>query len=225
LNQLAAYEKKGERNLTAAQKETRESIEVFIAEHLQEETQEAAAIARTFPVVSTANKNGYLLAERAIARHPMRTPEEITKADAAVAQLAVRSSKSLAQLRSPTAQWALAAYITTWSCAVVAILSMFGALVTRSGFTLRGAGAALVTASGEVASRIGAMWRAIVTWLPVVPALVLIRFGPRIQESTIPWALVQTVPLALLVVAAVWALKEPSRGLQDRIAGTWIVPS
>jgi len=224
LNQLAAYERKGERNLTGAQKETRDAIEVFIAEHLQEETKEAAAIARTFPVVSSGNKNSYLLAERAIARHPTRTPEEIRRADVAVARLAANSSRGLALLRSPTAQWALAAYITAWSCAVVAILSLVGALVTRSGFTLRGAGAALVTGRGEVASRMRALWRAIVTWLPVVPALVLIRFSPRIQESTVPWALVQTLPLALLVVATVWALKEPSCGLQDRIAGTRIVP-
>lgn len=37
-------------------------------------------------------------------------------------------------------------------------------------------------------------------------------------------ALLYTLPLAILAGGAVWAWLHPSRGLQDRIVGTWIVP-
>jgi serine/threonine protein kinase len=37
-------------------------------------------------------------------------------------------------------------------------------------------------------------------------------------------ALLYTLPVAMLVAGAVWAWRHPSRGIQDRIAGTWIVP-
>jgi len=30
--------------------------------------------------------------------------------------------------------------------------------------------------------------------------------------------------VALLSAGAVWAILRPSRGIQDRLAGTWIVP-
>ncbi len=33
-----------------------------------------------------------------------------------------------------------------------------------------------------------------------------------------------TFILAVFIAGAAWALLHPARGLQDRIAGTWIVP-
>jgi hypothetical protein len=35
---------------------------------------------------------------------------------------------------------------------------------------------------------------------------------------------VQTILMALIVAAAVFAVYHPSRSIQDRLAGTWIVP-
>jgi len=223
VNQLAAYEKIGDAKLTPEQKQQRELIEVFVAEYLEAQTKEAAAVARTFPIVARST-NDYHFAERAIARHPVRAPAEVKKAEGAVADLTASNSKGLTKLQSPLGRWALANFMIIWSAAVVACVALVGALVTRSGFTLRGAGAALVTNRGEPASRVRALVRAVVTWLPVVPALILLRAGPKVQSAALWNTIAQTVVLALFAACAIWALKNPARGLQDRLAGTWIVP-
>jgi hypothetical protein len=63
-----------------------------------------------------------------------------------------------------------------------------------------------------------------VTWLPVVPALVLLQIAPKLQTPSISSLLAQTLVLAIFAAGAAWALKNPARGVQDRLAGTWIVP-
>jgi hypothetical protein len=35
---------------------------------------------------------------------------------------------------------------------------------------------------------------------------------------------VQTLGVGLVVAAAIWTARHPSRSIQDRLAGTWIVP-
>jgi len=223
VSQLAAYAKKGEANLTAAQKADRESIEIFIAEHLQNEAAEAAATARSFPIVTRA-RGQHVFAQRAIANHPTRTREQVTRADEAVARLQADSAERLAQLQKPTAQWALALLMTTWTCAVIGVCAILGALVTRSGFVLRGVGGALVNNRGEDASRLRGVWRVLVAWLPIAAALLLLRAGPKTQDLTAATAMLQTLPLLLFAAGAAWAIRNPSRALHDRVAGTWIVP-
>ena len=53
VQRLASYEKRGDA-LTRAQKDDRDALEVFIAEHLQDELKEATAVARTFPITTRA---------------------------------------------------------------------------------------------------------------------------------------------------------------------------
>jgi hypothetical protein len=48
--------------------------------------------------------------------------------------------------------------------------------------------------------------------------------SPEIQRTTPFVGFLQAGFLAVLVAGAVWAWRHPSRGIQDRIAGTWIVP-
>jgi hypothetical protein len=114
--------------------------------------------------------------------------------------------------------------MTTWTCAVIGVFAIAGALVTRSGFTLRGVGAALVTSRGEDAGRLRALWRVAVAWLPIAAGLLILRAAPKVQDLTIGTAALQTLPLVLFAAGAAWAIKHPSRSLQDRLAGTWIVP-
>jgi hypothetical protein len=223
VTQLAAYAKKGDATLTPAQRTNRDLIEIYIAEHLQDEVKEQSAFAQSFPIVTRA-RGDFRLAERAVAAHPARTPDQVRKADAAVAPLLVSSTQSLAKLRTPLVEWGVAVYLTAWSCVFVAVVSLIGALATRAGFTLRGVGGALVTARGEPASRLRAVWRTLVVWSPIVPVLLVIRYGPKVQAMTALAALAQTLPLVLLAGGAAWAIRHPARGLQDRGAGTWIVP-
>jgi eukaryotic-like serine/threonine-protein kinase len=127
-------------------------------------------------------------------------------------------------MNKPLILWGVIALIAGGSAAVVAVLGLIGALATRGGFTLRAFGAALVTADGRDASRLRALLRAVVAWSPLALWVLLVKFGPRIQDTTVGIALLFTLAIALLVAGAVWAWIHPSRGVQDRIAGTWLVP-
>ena len=106
----------------------------------------------------------------------------------------------------------------------IAALALIGALVTRSGFTLRAFGAALVTDAGCPATRFHAVRRAIVTWSPLALAALMFNFLPPMKAITPGLAVLYTLPLAIATAGAVWAWRHPSRGIQDRIVGTWIVP-
>jgi hypothetical protein len=120
--------------------------------------------------------------------------------------------------------WGLTAMMASAGAGVVAFLGLVGALVTRSSFTLRAMGATLVTSDGRDATRLHALRRTIVTWSPLALSWLFFKLGPPIKGTTLGMALLYTLPLALLVGGAVWAWLHPSRGLQDRIVGTWIVP-
>jgi hypothetical protein len=96
-----------------------------------------------------------------------------------------------------------------------AALGLAWAIALRGGFWLRACGIAVVMDHGDEVSRARAAVRALVawSWVPVqVAALVL------------GWSLL-TAPIWLIKVGAVvWAAVSPERGLQDRIAGTYLVP-
>jgi serine/threonine protein kinase len=117
---------------------------------------------------------------------------------------------------------ALAVYVGTFS--IPLLLSGVGALITGSGFTFRPFGAMLVNARGKRASRIRAFWRAIVTWSPVVLTLVLFAFEPSTRDIRAPVVALQYALMLAMAAAAVWAIVHPSRSIQDRLSGTWIVP-
>jgi hypothetical protein len=115
---------------------------------------------------------------------------------------------------------AFAVYAGTFS--VPMILNGIGALVTGSGFTFRPFGAMLVNKKGKRASRIRALWRAIVTWTPLVVTLMLFAFDRSSARS--PVMALQCAVMLGMAAAAGWAIRHPSRSIQDRLSGTWIVP-
>ena len=117
---------------------------------------------------------------------------------------------------------ALAVYAGTFS--IPLLLSGLGALITGSGFTFRPFGAMLVNTRGKRASRIRAFWRAIVTWTPVVLTLVLFLFESNTHDIRAPVVALQCALMLGMAAAAVWAIVHPSRSIQDRLSGTWIVP-
>jgi hypothetical protein len=106
---------------------------------------------------------------------------------------------------------------------IPAILGVIGAAVTGSGFTFRPFGAALVNRRGERASRVRALWRSIVTWIPLLPVLGLFAFSKTPEYRTTA-SLVQTLIMAGMLAAALWSIARTPRGIQDRLSGTWIVP-
>lgn len=124
---------------------------------------------------------------------------------------------------TPLMLWYTGLAVCAGTMTIPMLLAGIGALVTGSGFTFRPVGAALVNRQGKRASRFRALWRAVMTWWLVIPVLVLTAFTKR-PNYRISVMLVQTAILIGILAAAAWAIARPTRGIQDRLSGTWIVP-
>ena len=98
---------------------------------------------------------------------------------------------------------------------------MVGALISRGGLLMRNGGLVFVTRDGCLAPRWRVFVRNLVMWAPLV-------FSPwLVMAEDVSAAVRMTVGLAATAVygaGVVIALKNPARGLQDRLAGTWMVP-
>ena len=123
-----------------------------------------------------------------------------------------------------TGLWLVALASAAGSSLVSVFMSGAGALVTGSGFTFRPFGAVLVNRRGRRASRLRALWRAAVTWTPICVAFVIVKMSPDPPDYRLGLLAAETDLIAAIAAAAVWAIYHPSRGVQDRLAGTTIVP-
>ena len=103
---------------------------------------------------------------------------------------------------------------------IAAALAAVTAVASKGGVVLRWWGIGLVTATGTPASRARVMWRTFVAWLPVLAGALML--GVEMRPLTALMTVVVTMLLMLCGVA--WAILDPDRGVQDRIAGTWLVP-
>jgi hypothetical protein len=173
-----------------------------------------------FPLILPPDQQA--IVERVLRRRP--TAEESRSAGA---HPAVKMAVAQA-LRSPDLPpaWALAIALLGGGLLFVAVPSLIGALAFR-GALVRMLGLELVTSDGRPASRLRVLGRATLAWLPVLVAPVVVlaaeSMGVRAPAGG-PWVWTMSVAVPVTLAGAVVALIRPERGLQDRLAGTWIVP-
>jgi hypothetical protein len=101
-----------------------------------------------------------------------------------------------------------------------AILCIVWAFLFRGGWTLRLMDVALVDVEGRRASRLRCAWRALLFWLPFI---IIMSLGDLIVPH-IPYVSDSALLVLLLLVYLLLALLSLRRGLQDRLAGTYLVP-
>ena len=82
-------------------------------------------------------------------------------------------------------------------------------------------GLAVVDGSGEEVSRLRGFLRALVAWAPVAVPYVWLPDTPAVPPM-FWWSV--AVGGAIFLTGATWAALHPQRGLQDHIAGTYLVP-
>jgi len=117
--------------------------------------------------------------------------------------------------------WNVAVLVWLYGICVVMGPSLLATLLFRGGALLRGFGLDVVTGSGERASRARMFWRNTLAYLPflVLPGIATARMSPTADGLSGPAWLI-AVPFFLTALS----LMLPNRGLQDRLAGTFIVP-
>jgi hypothetical protein len=106
-------------------------------------------------------------------------------------------------------------------CSIVSSIAVPGGVATRL------IGLAVVTRDGNEIGRVRSLARTLIAWAPISAWLVLLPnpifmgFGPA---SPLP-VLAISLAFAAMIAGVVWTIAAGDRGLQDRIAGTWVGPS
>ena len=125
----------------------------------------------------------------------------------------------------------LGAFMFLGTFGLVAGVGLLGAFVLRGGILMRALGIAVVTRTGQEVSRRRALGRALAAWVPLIALVVFViqtgvlfnRLSPDRPSQLMVLSVV--APLATLFLGgAMWTALHPERGLQDRIASTWLVP-
>lgn len=99
----------------------------------------------------------------------------------------------------------------------VALFSLVTGLVFRGGL-LRAMGLELVRNDGRPASRVRVLIRTSIAWAPIIALRIASPGASRIEFVA------SALAVLALLAGATAAIVRPERGLQDRLAGTWIVP-
>ena len=170
--------------------------------------------------------NGRFLRPRAeaiLARHPSPTPAEEAAAAAIVEPFLKAEREKSRQTASPRGLLSIAAFFAAGFTVVMAIIGLLSALLFRGGLLLRLLGIAIVTEHAQ-ASRPRAFWRAVVAWSPAVLSGLAVALGSPDGTPASGWLIIEAISLALIIAGIAYAVRYPARGIQDRVAGTWLVP-
>ena len=154
------------------------------------------------------------------------SPEEMAAATAVLGPFLERQA-SIRRSRESRSPWKTAWAVFSVVFPTTALIGIGMAWLFRGGLFLRTFGVEVVTRIGAPASRLRTLWRGLLAWSPVIIAFVLLVPNPillRIRDAREVAFVIGVCAAAIFVVGAVWAVMYPERGLQDRIAGTCLVP-
>ena len=166
--------------------------------------------------------------ERIVAAHPHPTDDEMARARAAFGKaigengeldVAPHLAENFGRGGSgffKNMVWMGVGGVFVWA----AFFSVVCALLFRGGLLLRALGIAVVRRDGTDASRGRMLWRACVAWSWI--PLGIIAFS--MLMPLMPWPAATAIVAPLILGAIIWSAARPERSLQDRLAGTWLVP-
>ena len=105
-----------------------------------------------------------------------------------------------------------------------ALLGLGGTLLSGVPPGLRMNDLAIVTEDGEPASRLRALCRGLLGWLPLLLGALMLALCQAVPGASVAFPFVAIAFALALVWLLSLTIRNPSRGLNDRIAGTWLVP-
>lgn len=161
-------------------------------------------------------------AERIISTRPRPSPEAFAKSAATLERYFKKSPDVAARETIKQVTLPIIVLVVGYANAVIFVIipCLIGSLLFRGGALVKLLGIVLVTRTGAPASRWRVMARNLVAWLPFLlsPAGTRLLIPPVGVTGAL---LVMTSLCAALALASVFL---PTRGLADRLCGTWLVP-
>ena len=205
--------------LTGKRRLSDRAYSIYIASHFRQTITNASSWTGFFAMALITGPNRRF-AEESVATYPNPTEQETSEATKVVQPHLPKTHANYGEMNS----WHIfAAVIGVTLLIYVCIPALLAALLFRGGLLLYAFGIAIIRKDGIRASRLRVFWRSLIAWSPVLVAplaLVLpIIFGIRLD---IIWG--AGLVFILVVVSAIVSVTLPNRSLQDRIAGTWLVP-
>jgi eukaryotic-like serine/threonine-protein kinase len=194
----------------------REAIEIVLASRYRAVLADPTLYApERFLMLTPAHKT---IADRILQRNV-----DPASVDAAAARPDVRGMLESGERFELPPMSGLVVMITYISMIGVALAALATAVATR-GAVLRLLGFEIVTADGRRAGRGRVLARAAIAWSPLLVPLVFTGVVEAIGAHLPDMIPLFAAGLGIQFAGAMVALARPARGLQDRLAGTWIVP-
>jgi hypothetical protein len=159
-------------------------------------------------------------AERMVAAHPETSPEEFAQASTAVESQypTIRAAARVPAASTEMVPWLLALILYGHVVVWVVIPSLVGAVVFGRGLAMHTLGIAVVRPDGKP-SRWRSLQRALGAWLPFLLSPIGVNAAKKVVG--VNSALVAAAIVLGLATLFSLALR---RSLQDRLAGTYLVP-
>ena len=171
------------------------------------------------------------MANELLARHPNVSPTELDAAKARLGPFLEEQEKAFrdSQRRAAAAVRIAPIIMALIGLGFAAAGGVVLAVALRGGLMLKILGLAVVDPDGRRVSRARAGWRALIAW---APAAVLVYIGishpvflNAASAARMPGWLASAIVAGLVFLAgALFAVLAPTRGPQDRIAKTFVVP-
>jgi hypothetical protein len=198
-----------------------EAFEVYVTGRFQP-TITNTALWRSLGVASSIPLPDRQLAQRIIATRPVPSEAQFLEAKAAVqAHLKMTpdeaAADALKQLDLPKLVL-LVGYIV--ALVLVIIPCLIGSLLFRGGALVHLLGLAVVRRTGSRAARWHVGWRSFLAWLPFL----LLPFLVKLLMPLLGFAWAVSILITLVGALTVVSILLPERSLQDRLAGTCLVP-
>ena len=151
-----------------------------------------------------------------------RAPVPAIEGDVASTNPRVRAMLDTSLAEEPPSSVEVVMFLLLSCLAINALVALLLAVACR-GVCLRVLGFEIVANDGRRASRGRVLGRALIAWSPVLVLLIASRII-GVLDATLAGNPLVPVSLLVFVAGAAYAIASPSRGIQDRLAGTWIVP-
>ena len=206
----------------------RQALEVYIAGRFGKTISDPATWTSLF--AAGIDEGMRAKARRIVAQYPNPSEKEFADAKAVAEPLA--GGPDMNTFLGGKSLLLVVAFQAGLVTLLLALSSIVCAFVFRSGLAMRVLAVVAVKRDGSRAGRLRVFWRALVTWLPFVLGSVgLMTLGgllygrPGVSDDIrLVTGTACALALVLFGALAVMSALMPERSIQDRLAGTWLVP-